>query len=82
MPRGRRARLDPPTTWELSLPTSLVAEVELYILDPVRRKQAHGARSALVQRLLREWLDKIKGQVVDTPVKLPDNTPTPKTPES
>ena len=54
MPRGRRARTDTPVRWEVSIPTSLAAEIELYILDPVRRTQAFGARSALIQRLLRE----------------------------
>lgn len=73
-PRGRRARLDAPTRWEVSIPTSLAAEIELYILDPVRRTQAFGARSALVQRLLREWLERQKGAAIDTPEKIPENT--------
>jgi metal-responsive CopG/Arc/MetJ family transcriptional regulator len=60
MPRGRRARIDKPVRWEVSLPTSLAAEVELHIFDPVRRTQAFGARSALVSRLLREWLEQQK----------------------
>jgi metal-responsive CopG/Arc/MetJ family transcriptional regulator len=66
MPRGRNARVDRPTRWEVSLPTSLAAEIELYLFDPVRRKQAFGSRSALVQRLLREWLDKQKPQSEST----------------
>lgn len=82
MPRGRRPRVDPPTQWEISLPTSLVVEVELHILDPVRRTHAFGARSALVQRLLREWLDKQKEKAVDTPGELMDNTTTHKTQET
>jgi Arc/MetJ-type ribon-helix-helix transcriptional regulator len=60
MPRGRRARIDRPTRWEVSIPVSLAAEIELHIFDPVRRSEAFGARSALIQRLLREWLDKQK----------------------
>jgi metal-responsive CopG/Arc/MetJ family transcriptional regulator len=60
MPRGRNSRVDRPTRWEVSIPTSLAAEVELYLFDPVRRKQAFGIRSALVQRLLRAWLDEQK----------------------
>jgi hypothetical protein len=56
MPRGRRSRIDRPVRWELSIPTSLAAEVELKLIDPLRRTQLFGSRSRLVQLLLREWL--------------------------
>jgi len=53
---GRKALLDPPVRWELSLPSSLAAQVEVLLADPVRGKTSYGARTKLITRLLREWL--------------------------
>jgi len=54
--RGRKPKADPPVRWELSLPLSLATEIELALLDPLRGKVAHGARTDLVTMLLRQWL--------------------------
>lgn len=58
MPRkpGRKAELDPPVLQTLSLPSSLVTEIKLRLHDPVTRRVRYGTFSALVERLLREWL--------------------------
>ncbi len=53
----REPHTDPPKEVQLSLPTSLVDEVDLLLFDPVRGKLRYGARSILVARLLRTWLD-------------------------
>ena len=55
---GRRARADPPIEKSLNLPASLVAEVELRLVDPLSSKVRYGAFGQLVERLLREWLSK------------------------
>lgn len=64
MPRkgnsGRKPLADPPVSKELSLPSSLVAEVELRLYDPTTGRVRYGAFAALVERLLREYLDKEK----------------------
>lgn len=54
MPRPRYTV--PRAEWKLHLPLDLAAEVELLLLDPLREKPKYGARNALVERLLREWL--------------------------
>jgi hypothetical protein len=58
MPRGKRAHIDPPTVWKVSLPRSLAVQVELFLYDPAREKIAYAARSALIEGLLSEWLRK------------------------
>lgn len=56
--RGRKELADPPVEKALSLPSSLVAEVELRLYDPATGKVKYGAFAQLVERLLREWLAK------------------------
>ena len=54
--RGRKAKADRPVEWKISVPESVVAPVSLLLSDPLTGRPAHGARSQLVTRLLREWL--------------------------
>lgn len=54
MPRKKLA--DEPIEKKLSLPGSLVEEVEYLLRDPVRNKPRYGAFGALVTSLLREWV--------------------------
>lgn len=56
MARGRKAHLDPPVQVFIHLPRSLVAKMELLLADTLTMKPRYGARSALFERLLREWL--------------------------
>ena len=44
---------------KVSLPASLVAQLNLHFFDPVYGKPEYGKRSALIEQLLRDWL---KGQ--------------------
>ena len=60
MPRGRKKKLDRPVHWSISVPQSLAAELELLLIDPLRGKPKHGARGALIERLLREWVEEQK----------------------
>ena len=53
---GRKPLADPPISKELSLPSSLVAEVELRLYDPSTGKPKYGAFAQLVERLLRDWI--------------------------
>ena len=55
MPRERHT--DPPKEVNLSLPTSLVDEVDLLLFNPTRGKLRYGARSKLIAGLLRQWLN-------------------------
>lgn len=59
---GRSPLVDRPVRKELSLPSSIVAEVELRLYDPSLQRVKYSAFSALVERLLREWLEKEKSQ--------------------
>ncbi len=41
---------------KISLPAALVAEIDLLLEDPVTRRPRYGAKSKLVEALLRTWL--------------------------
>jgi hypothetical protein len=56
MKKGRKPLSDPPIEKSLSLPGSLVAEVELRLFDPSTNRVAYGAFAKLVERLLRKAL--------------------------
>lgn len=56
--QGKKKNTDRPVFWNLSLPTSVIAPVELLLSDPMTGKPKHGARAKLVAQLLREWLEK------------------------
>ena len=53
----RIPKTDRPITWKVNMPESIAAEVELHLFDPVRGNVAYGARSKLIEGLLRAWLD-------------------------
>lgn len=55
---GRKAHADPPVLKNVSLPASLVVEVELRMYDPSTMKARYGGWSTLVERLIREWIAK------------------------
>jgi hypothetical protein len=52
----RPARTDRPVEKHLSLPASIVAQVDLQLFSQLEGKVPHGAWSALMEQLLREWL--------------------------
>lgn len=58
MKRGAKPHAIPPRDWKLSLPLDITAQVDLLLEDPVRKRPAYGARSALVEQLLREWVSR------------------------
>lgn len=64
MPRGKKAKTDRPHEWKLSLPSSVVAPIELILADPLTGRPKHGARARLVTSLLREWLEKQRGGAI------------------
>lgn len=57
MSRGKQPFVDTPRMKRLSLPGSLVDEVEELLHDPVRRNVRYGAFAALVTELLEKWVD-------------------------
>ena len=59
-PRSPFLRAD----YKISLPAAVCAEVDLLLLDPITRKPKYGARSKLIEGLLREWLAKQKGKTI------------------
>lgn len=54
MPRPRLT--DRPTSWHIHLPTSLVQEVDLLLMNSSTERTAYASRGKLVERLLRAWL--------------------------
>lgn len=60
--KGRPAASDPNVYWEVGIPASLAAKVELALYDPVFGKIRYGARAELIQRLLAQWLEERRPQ--------------------
>lgn len=56
---GRPALLTPTVEWKVRVPVDLAAKADLLALDPLRGTITYGARSALITRLLREYLDSL-----------------------
>lgn len=54
---GKKPLTDRPIFWKNSIPSSVALAVELRLTDPLTGKPAHGARSQLITKLLREWLN-------------------------
>lgn len=68
MKTGKKLHADRPVDWKLSIPTSVAAPVSLLLSDPLTGRPKHGARSRLVTRLLREWVQqKQKGAIREAP---------------
>lgn len=57
MPRGKVSHLDPPIKWRVNIPESIAAKVELMLLNPLTGDIRYGARSDLITKLLKQWLD-------------------------
>ena len=57
---GRPRKTDTPKRWDIMLPSSLADTVTLLLTDPVTGAARIGARSALIERLLREWVDGLR----------------------
>lgn len=62
---GRKPKADTPVAWRIYVPTSITAEVDLRLLDPVRGRTYWGAKSELVSLLLLAWL---RGEI-EVPLK-------------
>lgn len=66
---GRPALLTPTVEWKVRVPVDLAAKADLLALDPLRGTITYGARSALITRLLREYLESLtspsEGKVLD-----------------
>lgn len=56
--RGRKAKLDRPVEWKVSIPTSVADAINELLRDPFLDKPALGARSELTTQLYREYLAK------------------------
>lgn len=59
--KGRKPLSDPPRKIHVSLPTSLLRDVDDTLHDPVRNKRAYGSLSSLMRNLLEDWLAEQKG---------------------
>lgn len=54
MPRVKR--VDRPVRLEITLPESVSAAVELELFSDIEGRVPYGARSKLIEQLLRDWL--------------------------
>lgn len=60
--RGKKAHLDPPVEWKISIRSSTAAQIALLLTDPLTGKIKHGARGQLIDRLLTDWIRKQQRQ--------------------
>jgi len=72
MSAGRPRLMYLRANWKLSLPAGLAAEVDLLLEDPLSRKPRYGARSRLVEALLREYLARARNETLPTVPSLND----------
>lgn len=57
---GKPPHADPPHKTHFNLPTSVVEELEVYTLDPIKNKPFHGARGKIITLLLKEFFKAVK----------------------
>lgn len=55
--RGRTPRTIPSVRWRVEVRSDLAAQVEVLLYDPVLEIVTYGARTALINKLLAEWLE-------------------------
>lgn len=55
---GRKRLAERPIARQIHIPETVVAKVDLILYNPRTGVRRHGAWSALVTQLLREWLEK------------------------
>lgn len=55
---GRPVHKIPRIRWDTYIRLDIASQVELLLADPMREKVKYGARSALIEMLLEEWLAK------------------------
>lgn len=55
--RGRRPNTIPTVDWKCHVALPLAVKADLLLMDPLTHKLRYGARSALVNQLLLEWLN-------------------------
>jgi hypothetical protein len=53
---GRKKLLDRPIDVHVTLPSSVVAQLEILLADPLTGKPKHGSRAKLITRLVKQWI--------------------------
>ena len=51
--------IDPGISKNISIPESVVAQVDALLFSPTEARVPHGAYSRLITMLLRQWLEKL-----------------------
>lgn len=64
----RKPLEDPPRKVTLSVPSSMMAQIELRLYDPTSGMTKYGALSTLVSALLRNWISEQNNEVVNNPL--------------
>lgn len=57
---GRPRNPQKPKEIQITLPEALLMELNLLFFDPAKGRPKYGARSKLIENLLREYLGKLK----------------------
>lgn len=58
--------------YKVYIPTTLMADIRLLLLDPFHNQIKHGALTQLVEGLLNSWVQRQKGRAVDQFSMTPD----------
>ncbi|HSW65379.1 MAG TPA: hypothetical protein VLH56_19030 [Dissulfurispiraceae bacterium] len=65
--RGKKANEEPTVALTVYIPISISAQVDLLLVDPMRKRTAYGKKSALVTMLLRRWVAEQSSMLVLEP---------------
>jgi len=63
--RGRKPNTTPRKTIETSLPTPLIDRLNEHLKDPITGRRALFDRSQLIEKLIRDYLNKVAGITLD-----------------
>ncbi len=55
--RGRKAQDEQKVPYNALIPEGLAAKIDLLLLNPMTGKIKYGARSQLIEKILRRWLE-------------------------
>lgn len=60
----------PSSVINVSIPTALLNQIDLLLLDPFRGKAVYGARSQLICKLLEAWLHEQSASLSPSPIAI------------
>jgi hypothetical protein len=73
MKPGPKAKRDRPRRWDIYIPGSIAAKVDLLLMNPLTGKIKRGSRTNLITELVQRWLREQCAKELDTLPPVPYN---------